>query len=42
VIDVPVRDIPEGGIPFYQEAVRDDGDRPLGLIVLAQKKGKGG
>jgi SAM-dependent methyltransferase len=41
VIDVPVRDIPVGSIPFYEKTIRDDGDDPLGLIILAQKKGKG-
>jgi 2-polyprenyl-3-methyl-5-hydroxy-6-metoxy-1,4-benzoquinol methylase len=37
VIDVPVRDAPEGSLPFHEATVRESGDRSFGLIILAQK-----
>jgi hypothetical protein len=37
VIDVPVRDAPEGSLPFYETNVREYGDELFGLIILAQK-----
>jgi SAM-dependent methyltransferase len=39
VIDVPVRDMPEGSVPFHEHEamVREDGDKLFGLIILAQK-----
>jgi SAM-dependent methyltransferase len=40
VVDVPVRDMPEGSMPFYEATVREHGDELLGLIILAQKKGE--
>jgi SAM-dependent methyltransferase len=39
VIDVPVRDAPEGSLPFYETNVREYGDELFGLIILAQKGG---
>jgi ubiquinone/menaquinone biosynthesis C-methylase UbiE len=37
VIDVPIRDVPEGYIPFQDEVVRESGDKALCLIAFAQK-----
>jgi SAM-dependent methyltransferase len=39
VIDVPVRDMPEGSMPFYEANLREHGDELFGLIILAQKMG---
>ena len=36
-IDVPIRNIPEGYIALREDFVREQGDNPLCLILLAQK-----
>jgi hypothetical protein len=38
VRDVPVRDVPEGCVPFHEALVSEHGDSSLCLFVLAQKR----
>jgi hypothetical protein len=37
VRDVPVRDLPEGYVHFYEALVREHGERSFCLILLARK-----